>query len=167
LWVQSPAAHVSNFSTSDCKKINQAPSVRVIVICSDHRLLWRDSYKGVECALTPDESILHKVIIIAHHFSKNYTIVIFFKCVKCWIMKWHFFLYLKTAPQNGVFASILPILLFYSNTSWGTRQTLPTFSDLISSKHHSSHKLSSKQILMWEMNTKCFGLYQKYTKNGK
>jgi len=46
------------------KKINQAPSVRVIVICSDHRLLWRDSYKGVDRALTPDESILHKIIII-------------------------------------------------------------------------------------------------------
>jgi len=41
LWVQSPAAHASSFLTPDCKKIN---SVRVIVICSHHRLLWQDSY---------------------------------------------------------------------------------------------------------------------------
>jgi len=33
------AAHASNFSTPDCKKINWARSVRVIVICSVHRLL--------------------------------------------------------------------------------------------------------------------------------
>jgi len=40
LWVQSPATHDSKFSTlPDCKKINKAPSVRVIVICSDQRLL--------------------------------------------------------------------------------------------------------------------------------
>jgi len=45
------------------KKIDNALSVRVIVICSDHKLLWRDSYKGVDRALTPDESILHKIII--------------------------------------------------------------------------------------------------------
>jgi len=36
LWVQSPAAHPSNFSTPDCKKKSaMAPSVRVIVIHSD------------------------------------------------------------------------------------------------------------------------------------
>jgi len=46
------------------KKINKALSVRVIVICSDHRVLWRDSCKGVDRALKPDESILHKIIII-------------------------------------------------------------------------------------------------------
>jgi len=39
LWVQSPAAHASNFSTPDCKIINKSLSVRVIVICSDHKLL--------------------------------------------------------------------------------------------------------------------------------
>jgi len=39
-------------------------AVRVIVICSDHKPLWRDSYKGVDRALTPDESIMHKIIII-------------------------------------------------------------------------------------------------------
>jgi len=57
LWVQSPAAHASNFSTPDCKKINKTPSVKVIVICSDHRHPWRDSSKGLERALTLAESI--------------------------------------------------------------------------------------------------------------
>jgi len=52
------------FQPRIAKKINKAPSVRVIVICSDHRLLWQDSYKGVDRALTPDDSILHKIIII-------------------------------------------------------------------------------------------------------
>jgi len=52
------------FQPRTAKKINKAPSVRVIVICSDHRLLWRDSYKGVDRTLTSDESILHKIIII-------------------------------------------------------------------------------------------------------
>jgi len=46
------------------EKIVLAPSVRVIVIGSDHRLLWRGSYKGDDCALAPAESILHKIIII-------------------------------------------------------------------------------------------------------
>jgi len=66
LWAQSPAAHASNFSTPDCKK----NSVGVIVICSDHGLLWWDSYKGIDHALTPDESILHKMMIIIS-FSVN------------------------------------------------------------------------------------------------
>jgi len=57
------------FQLRIAKKINQAPSVRVIVICSDHRLLWRDSYKGVDRALTPDESILHKIIIIRNLYG--------------------------------------------------------------------------------------------------
>jgi len=52
------------FKPRIAKKINKAPSVRVIVICSDHRLLWRDSYKDADRALTPDESILHKIMII-------------------------------------------------------------------------------------------------------
>jgi len=46
------------------KKINKALSVRVIAICSGHKLLWRDSYKGAGCASTSPESILHKIIII-------------------------------------------------------------------------------------------------------
>jgi len=46
------------------KKINKALSVRVIVICSGHKLLWRDSYKGVDRASILPESILHKIIII-------------------------------------------------------------------------------------------------------
>jgi len=41
-------------------KNNRALSVRVIVIWSDHKLLWWDSYKGIGCASTSPESILHK-----------------------------------------------------------------------------------------------------------
>jgi len=36
-----PSAMPANFSTSDYKKINKAHSVRVIVICSAHKLLWQ------------------------------------------------------------------------------------------------------------------------------
>jgi len=50
----------SSFSTS---RINKVPSIRVIVICSDHRLLWRNSYQDVDLSLTLDESILHRIII--------------------------------------------------------------------------------------------------------
>jgi len=46
------------------KKINKALSVRVIVICRGHKLLWQDSYKGVDRASISPESILHKIIII-------------------------------------------------------------------------------------------------------
>jgi len=59
----------SNFSTPDLKKINKAPSVGVIVICSDHRLLWRDSDKDVDQKSTLPESIVHKIIIIMPNFS--------------------------------------------------------------------------------------------------
>jgi len=52
------------FQPQIAKKINKAPSVWVIVICSGHRLLWRDSYKDVDPALTSDESILHNIITI-------------------------------------------------------------------------------------------------------
>jgi len=60
----SPAAHASIFSTLDCKKINQAPSVRVIVICSEHKFLWLDSYKDVDPALTSDESICTRLLLL-------------------------------------------------------------------------------------------------------
>jgi len=63
------------------KKINEALSVRVIVICSDHKLLWRDSYKGVGCASTLPESILHKIIIIVTFLTE---IKIFFAFGKTW-----------------------------------------------------------------------------------
>jgi len=46
------------------KKINMAFSVRVIVVYSDYKLPWQDSYKGVGRASTLPESILHKIIII-------------------------------------------------------------------------------------------------------
>jgi len=67
--VGSPAAHASNFSTRIAKKINKALSVRVKVICSDHKLLWWDSQKGVGLTSTSPESILHKIIIIIISFS--------------------------------------------------------------------------------------------------
>jgi len=43
LCVQSPAAHAGNYSNPNCKKRWTKPFVRVKIICSDHRLLWRDS----------------------------------------------------------------------------------------------------------------------------
>jgi len=58
------------FQPRIAKKIKQASSVRVIVICSDHRLLWRDSYKGVDHALTPDESILHTAQDYYYYYYK-------------------------------------------------------------------------------------------------
>jgi len=44
--------------------ILKATSVKLMVICNDHRRLWRYAYKGVDCVLTLNESILHKIIII-------------------------------------------------------------------------------------------------------
>jgi len=39
-------------------------SVRVIIICSDRKLLLRNTYKGVGRTSTMPDSILHKIIII-------------------------------------------------------------------------------------------------------
>jgi len=72
LWVQTPAAHASNFQPQIAKKINKAPSVSVIVICSDHRFLWQDSFKGVDRASTLVDSILHKIIIIIKIITQYY-----------------------------------------------------------------------------------------------
>jgi len=52
------------FQPQIAKIINKALSVRVIVICSGHKLLWRDSYKSVGHASTLPKSITHKIIII-------------------------------------------------------------------------------------------------------
>jgi len=52
-------------------KKNKALSVRVIVICSDHKLLRWDSYRGVGRASTSPESILHKIIIIFMVWSEE------------------------------------------------------------------------------------------------
>jgi len=52
------------FQPRIAKKINKALSVRVIVICSDHKFLWRHSYKGVDRTSTSPGSILHKIIIM-------------------------------------------------------------------------------------------------------
>jgi len=46
--VGSIPGHGSKFSYPNYIKINKSPSVRVIMICCDHRLLWQDSYKGVD-----------------------------------------------------------------------------------------------------------------------
>jgi len=52
------------FKPRFAKKINKALSVRVMVICSDHKLLWRDSQKGIGRASTLPEAVLHKITII-------------------------------------------------------------------------------------------------------
>jgi len=52
------------FFISGLQKSNKVPSVRDIVISSDHRLLWLDSDKDVDLALTLPESILHQIIIL-------------------------------------------------------------------------------------------------------
>jgi len=60
------------------KKLNKALSVRVIIICSDHRLLWQDSYKDVDPALTLEESILHKMIIMIYRdvtFAREISVI--------------------------------------------------------------------------------------------
>jgi len=57
------------FQAQIAKKINNALSIRVIVICSGHKLLWRNSYKGVGCASTLPESILHRIIRLLLLFS--------------------------------------------------------------------------------------------------
>jgi len=50
--------------TPNCKKINKALWVRVIVICIGRKLLWLDSDKGVVRGSTLSESILHFIAII-------------------------------------------------------------------------------------------------------
>jgi len=53
------------FQPSLAKIIKEALSVRVIVICSDHKKCqWCDSYKGAGQASTSLESLLHKIIMI-------------------------------------------------------------------------------------------------------
>jgi len=47
------------------KKSTKAPYLFTVkVICSDHSFLQRDSYKGVNWAITLDESMLRKIFII-------------------------------------------------------------------------------------------------------
>jgi len=61
------------FQPQMANKFNNTSSITVIVICSDHRLLRQDSYKGLDCALTSIESILHKIIIIIKVHRKIYN----------------------------------------------------------------------------------------------
>jgi len=53
------------------KKIYKTHSVMVIVICSDHRFLWPESYKGVDHPLTPDKPMLKKINIIVIMLGYN------------------------------------------------------------------------------------------------
>jgi len=66
-----PGCPCQQFFNPGLEKINKALSGMVKVICWDHNLQCRDSYKGVGCASTLPESILHKIIIIFISF-KNY-----------------------------------------------------------------------------------------------
>jgi len=59
-----PGRPCKQFFNPGLQKINKALLVSVIVICSDHKPIWRDFYKGVGQASTSPESILHKIIII-------------------------------------------------------------------------------------------------------
>jgi len=61
--VQTPAI-TAIFHPEIAKTISRkALSVRVILICSGHRLLRRDSDKGFDYASTSPESLLHQIII--------------------------------------------------------------------------------------------------------
>jgi len=61
------------FQPCSAKKISKELSVKVIVICSGHKLLWQDSDKGVGHASTLPESILHRIITITHLTAGGYT----------------------------------------------------------------------------------------------
>jgi len=52
------AAKPAIFQLRIARKINEAPSVAVIVICSDPILLWRDSPEVADHASTPPETLL-------------------------------------------------------------------------------------------------------------
>jgi len=56
-----PCKQFFNFQLQ--KKIDKTLLVGEIVICSDKRLLWQDSYLSVDGALTSVVSKLHKIII--------------------------------------------------------------------------------------------------------
>jgi len=65
------------FQPRIAKKINKALSVRVILICSGHKHLSQDSYKGVGHASTLLECILHKIIIIIIRINSQASLVKF------------------------------------------------------------------------------------------
>jgi len=60
------------FQCQIAKKSMKAPSVRVIVICGNHRLPWQDSDKGVDNVSTSPESIPHQIIIIIVFSSPHF-----------------------------------------------------------------------------------------------
>jgi len=71
---------VGSIPSSPCQQffnpglLNKAPSVSVMVIFSDHiDFFSRTLIKGVDCTLTPNESILHKIIIIKDHLLSSLT----------------------------------------------------------------------------------------------
>jgi len=53
-----PSHVCQQFFNPRFQNINMAPSAKVLVICSDHWLLWQDSYNYVDHTSTSDESIL-------------------------------------------------------------------------------------------------------------
>jgi len=55
-------------STPHFKKINKAPSVRVLGVCRDY---VRDSNKGVVSASTMDEPILHMKLLFFYRGDKD------------------------------------------------------------------------------------------------
>lgn len=75
----STPSHTSNFSTPDCKKVQQSPSVRAIIICKDLSGKFvskvQDSYNGVDP--TSDESILHKILYLINVLLRV-TVVCYF-----------------------------------------------------------------------------------------
>jgi len=59
------------FQPRNEKKIKTVPSVRLIAISYGDKLLWRDSDKGVDHALTWDESIMLQIIILLKNFLSS------------------------------------------------------------------------------------------------
>jgi len=137
------------FQPRIAKKINMAPSVRVIVICSDPRLLWRDFYKGVDRALTPDESILHNIIIIiiSYLFCTLYLfyldIPFFVNGMKCWhfYIDWEFFCELYSwffllLSQSSIYWHFIDIVWLKKNSAHGVSHMTGSLSFLSKKKSH-------------------------------
>jgi len=70
------------------KKSTCPPSVRAIVIYIDHRLLWRDSHKGVGHALTLDEFVLQNIASITIEVISRKMPLQFFDVPLYLVAKW-------------------------------------------------------------------------------
>jgi len=64
LWVQSLAISVIFKLRIAAKKSKRLPQDRLFVICIGHGLLWQDTYKGVDYALTLSESVYCTRVIL-------------------------------------------------------------------------------------------------------